>query len=135
MKIYPLGYSRQGHLVELLMADPKVLLIDTRHSPNSKMPQWTGAALKAKYGERYRFAGKYLGNPNHWNGGPMTLANPVVGIKGLVMYLREGYDLVILCGCASHAECHRRLIVELLRGAMPEVEIIMPEKIQGANNS
>lgn len=128
MKVYPLGYSNQGHLVEKLMADPKVLLIDTRHSPNSKMPAWAGAALKAKYGERYRFAGKYLGNVNHWNGGPMTLANPAIGIRGLVMYLREGYDLILLCGCSSYAECHRRLIVELLCKAMPEVEVVFPEQ-------
>jgi hypothetical protein len=56
------------------MANPKVLLIDTRYSPNSKMPQWTGAALKERYGERYRFAGGFLGNTN-FRGGPMVLAN------------------------------------------------------------
>lgn len=131
--VYPLGYSNQGHLVEQIMANPKVLLIDTRHSPNSKMPQWGGAALKDKYGERYRFAGKYLGNINHWNGGPMILANPAVGIKGLVMYLREGYDLIILCGCSSYTECHRRLVVELLRGTMPEVGVVFPEQAVRSN--
>lgn len=128
MKIYPLGYSNQGHLVEQIMVNSKTLIVDTRYSPNSKMPQWTGAALKTKYSARYRWAGKYLGNVNHWNGGPMVLANPVVGIKGLVMYLREGYDLILVCGCSDYQSCHRRLIVELLRGVMPEVEVVMPEQ-------
>lgn len=58
----------------------------------------------------------------------MTLANPAIGIRGLVMYLREGYDLILLCGCSSYAECHRRLIVELLCKAMPEVEVVFPEQ-------
>jgi hypothetical protein len=44
------------------------------------------------------------------------------------MYLREGYDCIVLCGCALHAECHRRLVVELLCKAMPEVEVVMPEQ-------
>src|SRR2546430_231941 len=128
LKVYPAGYSRHGALIEQLMQDPKTLLIDTRYSPNSKMPQWTGSALKAKYGDRYRFAGKFLGNVNY-KGGPMTLANPARGIEGLVMYLNEGYDLILLCQCPEFSACHRRLIVDLLRGAMPSVEVVMPEQI------
>ena len=128
-KVYPAGYSRHGALIEQLMQDPKTLLIDTRYSPNSKMPQWTGSALKAKYGDRYRFAGKFLGNVNY-KGGPMTLANPARGIQGLVMYLNEGYDLILLCQCPEFSACHRRLIVDLLQGAMPEVGVVMPEQIE-----
>lgn len=73
-----------------------------------------------------------MGNLNY-KGGPMALANPSVGIKGLVMYLREGYDLIVLCGCSDFQSCHRHLIVELLRGAMPEVEVVFPEQIVRSN--
>jgi hypothetical protein len=122
-------------IIERLMADPKVLLIDTRYSPYSKMPQWTGTALKQKYGKRYRMAGRFLGNIAFNTLGPMTLANPAIGIQGLVQYLGEGYDLIVLCGCADYHACHRRLVVDLLRDAMPDVEITMPEQLMAGKEA
>ena len=76
MKVYPLGYAKSGYKVEQMMErDPDLLIIDTRMSPNGN-PEWTGAALKAKHGKRYRWAGRFLGNVNY-RGGPIRLANPM----------------------------------------------------------
>jgi hypothetical protein len=109
------------------MQDSKTLLIDTRYTPWSRnTPEWRKESLQAKYGERYRFAGKFLGNVNYSNGGPIRLANPVTGIKGLTQYLNEGHDIIILCGCPEFELCHRKVIVDLLKGAMPDVEVVHP---------
>lgn len=129
MKVYPLGYARSGYKVEQMMErDPALLIIDTRMSPNGN-PEWTGAALKAKYGKRCRWAGRFLGNVNY-RGGPIQLANPVVGIAGLVQHLREGHDLILLCKCEDYEACHRKVIVDLLVASCPEVEVIQPEDVQ-----
>jgi len=90
------------------MQQEKMLLIDTRKSPNSKMKGFSGDELKEKYSDSYHFAGNYLGNVNY-RGGPIVLANPVTGIKGLIRYLREGHDLIILCGCAQYDLCHLKM--------------------------
>ena len=128
MKAYPIGYAKSGYKVEQMMArDPDLLIIDTRYSPNGN-PEWIGAALRARYGKRYRWAGKFLGNVNY-KGGPIRLANPCTGIAGLVQYLKEGHDLILLCKCAEHETCHRKLIVDLLLASCPDVEVVQPEDV------
>lgn len=130
MKIYPIGYARSGFKVEQMMArDPDLLIVDLRKSPNSSMPDWSGAALKAKYGCRYRWAGRFLGNINYANGGPIQLVSPEIGIKGLIQYLSKSHDLILLCGCAEYDTCHRKVVVELLQVQLPEVEVVQPEDI------
>ncbi len=63
-KVYPVGYSLYGSesYVERLMSDPNSRLIDTRLVPYSWRPEWRSDALQAKYGERYRQGGNFLGN-------------------------------------------------------------------------
>jgi hypothetical protein len=130
MKVYPLGYARSGYKVEQMMArDSKLLIIDLRKSPNSSMLDWAKPALEAQYGHRYRWAGRYLGNVNHANNGPIQLADPATGIKGLVQYLSEGHDLILLCGCAEYDACHRKVVVELLVAQLPAVEVVQPEDV------
>jgi hypothetical protein len=130
MQVYPCGYSRDAALIRHLMqSDPWMLLIDTRHTPRSQMPAWNETALRAIYGTRYRWAGKYLGNQNHATGGPISLVDAEIGIGGLVRYLQEGYPLILLCGCREYSMCHRSMIVSLLQTALPSVQVIMPETL------
>lgn len=130
MKVYPIGYARSGYKVDQVMAlDANLLIIDLRKSPNSSMLGWSLAALKAKYGQRYRWAGRFLGNVNYAQGGPIQLVDSEIGIKGLVQYLSEGHDLILLCGCAEYAACHRKIVVDQLVEQMPEVEVIQPEDV------
>ncbi len=128
-RVYPVGYSAGGSqaYVEALMGDAKVLLIDTRFKPYSWRQEWRQVALQAKYGERYRVAGKFLGNL-HYQGGEIKIADLATGLLGLRKYLDEGYDLVLLCECCSYETCHRKVIVEALQEVRPGVEIVQPSK-------
>src|SRR5437667_4608231 len=85
LMLYPFGYASQNARERLasLMQQAGVLLIDTRYTPYSRLWQWRREALEAQYGKRYRWAGKYLGNLNYNNGGPIRLAQPEIGIPAL----------------------------------------------------
>jgi hypothetical protein len=94
------------------------------------MLDWQRSALEAEYGTRYHCAGRYLGNVNYGTGGPIELADATTGIRGLVQYLSEGHDLILLCGCAEYESCHRKTVVDLLVEALPEVEVVPPEEVE-----
>lgn len=133
-RVYHLGYNEGGseqHL-QALMKDPKMLLIDTRLTPWSWRPTWCREdkvlpggqrlpGLRSQWGQRYRYAGKFLGNENYkFPGASIKIAHLETGLKGLMMYLREGYSLILMCGC-SHEGCHRYTIMRELKVVMPEV--------------
>jgi Protein of unknown function (DUF4031)/Protein of unknown function, DUF488 len=136
-KVYPVGYSAFGseQLIDQLMNDPSMLLIDTRYKPYSWRPEWRSEALRAKWGKRYRVAGSSLGN-TAYNARTrigdkpypveIKIANLATGIRGLQMYLAEGHDLILLCQCADYSVCHRKVIVDALKVASPEVEVVLP---------
>ncbi|SRR5579884_57794 len=128
MKIYVIGYSGYGYLVEWLMhSNEKRLLIDTRKIAwSDDMPQWREESLRLAYGKRYRPAGSFLGNVNYArSGAPIQIANLSVGIAGLRKYLEEGYELLLLCGCRYYTRCHLQVIVSELVRAMPTVEVVI----------
>ncbi len=128
MKVYVIGYSGYGYLVEWLMqSNEKRLLIDTRKSAwSDDMPQWRETSLRAAYGKRYRPAGSFLGNVNYARlGAPIRIANLPVGIAGLQKYLEEGYELVLLCGCRYYTRCHLQVIVSELVRAIPTVDVVI----------
>lgn len=127
MNIYPCGYAvHEARIAQLMQEQSRLIMIDTRLKPWSKKPAWRAEALKAAYGERYRWAGKYLGNLNYKNGGPIRLADPAAGLLGLRHWLQHGYDLLLLCGCADYTRCHLKTIVEALQAEEPEVNITIP---------
>lgn len=135
-KLIPFGYSVKGSeaLLHSLMSDAHTLLIDTRYTPycgwNNGKNMWQQAALQEQYGKRYHYAGKFLGNVNHnKKNADIKLAHPSVGIRGLLMYLHEGYNLILLCACREYSTCHRHVLVELVKGQLPEVEIVQPDAI------
>jgi hypothetical protein len=104
--------------------------MDTRFKPYSWNTDWRQEELNNKYGERYHWCGKYLGNTNHASkGGPIKLANPDTGIKGLMKYLHEGHDLILLCKCQAYTDCHVSIICTMLLENMPEVEVVHCEPL------
>jgi hypothetical protein len=113
MKIYPIGYSTPGarERIDELLESPKTLLIDTRITPWSWNDEWKGEALKARYGEKYRYAGKFLGNTAK-DLGLIRIADIETGLRGLMTYLYEGYDLILLCQCKKFNNCHVSTIVD-----------------------
>ncbi len=134
-KIYPVGYRVDGahQYIDQLMAQPQMLLIDTRFSPRSRWAEWREGVLRGKYGTRYRAAGVYLGNVN-FEGGPIQLADPEEGLRGLRMYLDEGHDLILLCQCPNYHACHRKVIVDQLL-ERTSVEVIQPGPIGEASDT
>jgi hypothetical protein len=133
--MYPCGYSRDEVLVHHLTdRDPRMLLIDTRMMPRSHIPEWNRSSLHTRYGKRYRWAGAFLGNCNYATGGPIQLADPEVGIAGLLRYLQEGHPLILLCRCHDLANCHVQVIVSLLQQACPTVFAVLPEDVRHVAN-
>jgi hypothetical protein len=133
VKIYPIGYSAYGaqKYIDELLQDPKILLIDTRYIPYSWRTDYRQEALKAKYGDKYKWAGEYLGNIAK-DYGYIRIADMDTGIRGLMYYFGRGYDLILLCACASYADCHvsnivdhlqQLLIVEVVRYGIPEMKL------------
>jgi hypothetical protein len=78
--------------------------------------------LQSQWGERYRFAGDYLGNLGYKHH-TIDIADLETGIRGLRYYLKRGYKLILLCQCSVVEDCHRLVIMKALKQAMPEVEI------------
>lgn len=128
-RVYPVGYSAGGssEYIAGLMAQPEMILIDSRLKPYSWRAEWRQDALSAKYGERYRVAGRFLGNLNY-RGGEIKIADLSTGLKGLRKYLDEEHDLIVLCECCNWNTCHRKVIVEALQEKRPGVQVIQPPK-------
>ena len=136
MKVIPFGYAHPGSealLHSLMMQDEKTLLVDIRRMPycnwNKGKNAWQQKALQEKYEARYHFAGFYLGNLNYKTGGPIKIAHPDAGIRGLKMYLEDGYTLILLCGCQDYATCHRRVVCELLQAELPTLDIVQSDAL------
>ncbi len=129
MKVYPIGYTHPSDAacVDTLMEE--TLLIDTRSVPTSRNAVWRQEALKAKYGERYRWLGAYLGNVNY-KAGPIQIAHLEEGIRQLCSYLTEGHDLLLLCGCKEYEQCHLSVIVKALLEQLPKVEVIHTDRVK-----
>jgi hypothetical protein len=136
-KVFPIGYStyQSDQHIESLMNDPRTLLIDCRITPWSEhKPQYRKAELVQRWGKQYRPAGHVLGNRKHPTNKmypgkiEIEIMNPEVGIAGLVRYLSEGHDLILLCQCLDYGHCHLKEIVRLLQQAMSSVEIVLQEK-------
>jgi hypothetical protein len=135
--LYPFGYSMPNSIARLdkLMSDKDTFLFDIRYSPYSRWPQWRRDALRARYGAAYHYAGRYLGNVNYRQDGPIQLAEPISGIRPVLLYLSLGFNLVLLCGCRSYENCHRKVIVEMVRERVPEVRVILPERLDSTDSS
>src|SRR5258708_5868028 len=93
---------------------PQILLVGASHWPHSSFAEWDGESLRKSYPERYRWAGKWLGNTRHASGGPIQLADTVRGIEGLLVYMSQGQKLALICGCSNYEDCHLRTIIDLL---------------------
>lgn len=132
-RVYPIGYEQSEERVSELMKDSNVHLIDCRFNPHSWRHEWCKTALLGQWGDRYHWAGAYLGNGKHPSNQrsagkvEIELINPQQGIRGLMYYLHQGCDLILLCVCQDYRSCHLQAVVTLLKIAMPEVEVILPE--------
>lgn len=87
-------------------------LVDVRIAPTSKSPQWRQGAMAALLGSVYTHM-PALGNRNAFTGGPAQLADPERALGPVAALLDRG-PVVLLCGCADPARCHRGLAATFL---------------------
>ncbi len=121
--IHTIGYSKWSR--EALLARTRSLnglLIDVRYSPYSRArPEFNREELARAFPD-YRHVEQY-GNRN-FRGGPVELAAPDDGAR-LVMELAASRDknLVLLCACGRHENCHRSRAATHLRDFMLAADI------------
>ena len=127
MKVIPFGYSTQNAretLDKLMQQDPRAILVDIRYSTASKnKPQWSRWLLERQYGFRYLWI-KDLGNENYYSHGPIKIHNAPNGLERLKRGLKRGYTIILLCTCANYEKCHRKVVVEMLKEKLPDMEVI-----------
>ena len=105
--LYTLGYV--GLTPEQLRAavvQYAATILDIRLAAKSPASQWRKSALVQLLGERYQHV-PALGNRNYRNGGPIQLADPEAALPVIQQALTER-SVILLCGCADVATCHRR---------------------------
>lgn len=132
-KIIPFGYSTPGarERLDALMQDEKAYLVDIRFSTASKKkPEWSEAILSDRYA-RYMWI-KALGNERRFEKRPtnapipIKIFHPEIGIPRLINGLKQGYNLILLCTCPNYETCHSKVVVDMVRKQLPEVEIVQP---------
>ncbi len=129
-KIIPFGYASGGMPeLERLMRDESAYLVDIRLSPRSRWHAFRRATLQARFRSRYIHMPE-LGNVNYRSAQPIQVAHPDQGIERLINGIRQGYTLLLVCGCKEYESCHRRTVVNLLQGVMPGVQILMPDEVK-----
>lgn len=114
--IYTVGYARLRELKRLvdLAADLDAVVVDVRYQPYTSFKGWSRTDLHACLGRGYRWVVGF-GNVNY-RGGPVRLHDPAHGLA-VVAPLLEAQSVILLCGCADVATCHRRLVADLLAEA------------------
>jgi hypothetical protein len=129
-RVYPIGYSVLGarERIDELLQNEKTLLIDTRITPWSWNDEWKGQALKARYGDKYKFEGKYLGNLEK-DRGFIKIADMNAGMDELMRYFDKGHELILLCQCKKYDTCHVSHIVDQLLQLLI-VEVVRFEGVQ-----
>ena len=106
MKLFTYGYAGgKPEDLQSFLEETGALLVDIRMSPRSKMAQWTGQALRERFGTTYLHLPQ-LGNLNYANGGPIKLANPAQALDRLRPILAER-SIILLCACYDWQRCHR----------------------------
>ena len=98
------------------MSNPYTLLLDIRYRPISRYrPQWNKSRLQAQWGTRYKHC-RTLGNINYKDRSqPIVLLDPEPTITIVAQHLESGNNIIVMCACKSHDECHRKPVIELIQ--------------------
>jgi hypothetical protein len=130
VKLLTYGYTGASveELARVLAARPDALVVDVRYSPFSRNSEWSGSALRERFGAAY-FHVKPFGNVNYRSGGPVRLDDPEGGVRLLLAALeRCGFGpareptVILLCACRARAGCHRDDVARLLVRALGAVD-------------
>ena len=114
--IFTAGYARlrDPERLAALAAAHDAVIIDVRLRPYTRFKGWSRGAFQAKFGTRYRRV-EAFGNANY-RGGPVRLQATADGLAEVTPLLAQG-SVILLCGCADPAACHRSTVAALLAEA------------------
>lgn len=118
MTIYRTGYGLWKNRDDFVQAvhDLDAVVVDVRYSPHSKDPLWSGASLAGALGEGHYEHVAAWGNRNY-QGGPVDLVDPVVGIRAVEKALERKPNVILLCACWNQWTCHRHEVGRCLEAA------------------
>ena len=112
------GYTERGaaERITAFLARPRSGLVDIRLVPwCGWSTQWRKAELLAKYGGKHYIHLPGFGNINYNRPGqPIELQDPSAHLAVVVKALQSGASLLLLCGCKSYEQCHRKVVYELI---------------------
>jgi hypothetical protein len=107
--VYTFGYSGQSPAELAKTArELEAIVVDVRHSPHSRRPDWRKGALLKALGGNYLHVPE-LGNINYKGTGGIQIADLDKGLR-LVWPILESASVILLCVCASHVDCHRAVV-------------------------
>lgn len=86
------------------------IVVDSRYSPQSRVPHWSGTSLKHFLRSRYMWL-QAFGN-SAYKSGFVSLVNPWGGL--LLLDKIVPHRFIILCACADGEMCHRRQVGQFL---------------------
>jgi uncharacterized protein (DUF488 family) len=108
--IYTLGYAQWSVPdVARECRDRGAILVDLRRGPQTTKPGFSTAALTRRFGDAFVHVPAF-GNDNR-SVGPVALAVPERGVERVRALSAPP---VLMCGCRSPAQCHRRTGAALL---------------------
>lgn len=112
--LFTLGYTGlKPEQILKLAQDLGALVVDTRYSPRSRVPQWTRKQLSERLGSHYQHQPS-LGNINYKGDGPIVINKPEEGIPQVASLL-EKQPVILLCVCKDCDTCHRKVVAELVQ--------------------
>jgi len=108
--IYTIGYTGRTPAEILLIAESlDADIIDVRLNPRSRHPRWNKSSLQVSLGGRYQHW-QCFGNLLYKERG-MQIADHFAGRDKMHQMKR---NVILMCGCADFATCHRAELVKLL---------------------
>ncbi len=144
--LVPLWYAAPNAYKRLqaLMLDPRAIIVETRATPHiPRRPEWCRCGergLQRTWDPRYyyfsdRSYGSGGGTTENWLGNThdqqpefgIELVNAELGIRFLQIGIGQGKTTVLLCATKGKEgePCHWKVIVELLRLRMPDLQVIL----------
>lgn len=128
--VFTWGYSGGAPAdLQAYLTATRACLLDIRFRPWSRYPGWRPAALQALAGPGNYRGMRALGNLNYNTGGPIHLLAPAAALP-LVRDLLRQRPVLLLCGCADVAECHRQDAARYLAQELGALVEHLPGKLR-----
>lgn len=108
-KLYDFGYQsiKTGQDLKLLAEALDAVVLDIRHSPKAKNPDFAGSNLATLLEARYQHVPE-LGNTSYKSThGEITFKDFEAGAARVRALLEAGTNVIVMCACWQRTACHR----------------------------